>query len=314
MLFQQIDHNKRMTWVVVVLILLLVLGAAWWLAYWFDSTTPALWFGGLGLIYLVWNYFYATTYLMSELKAKQLTPETEPKIMEIVSELCIAAGIPEPKVYIVPDPEPNAFAMGRDPKHARLALTQGLVELLDENELRGVIGHELAHIQNYDVRLTTLASGCVTVIVGTGVALLVVAYGLLKTGSGLIGFILTLFGLSLGIVGGGIWLAGMIVGKIFLLMLSRQREYLADAGSVALTREPSGLISALQKLEKIEAGTYQTDYHYANLAFAPHLSGNSWRDWLCDHPSLAKRIDRLEHAASIPDTHKFLNKDNDNHE
>ena len=304
MLYKQIEQNKRNTWIILGLYTLLILIISIFLGMLFTVYIGGLFFV-IGLIYIAHVYFDATRHLMKVTNAVEITKETEPQIYELVEELCLAGGLPVPKLYITPDQAPNAFATGRDPQHASLALTQGLLNMMNKKEVQGVIGHELSHIRNYDTRITVLASALTSLITMTGVGIVVFGWGVLTSESkGLLGLLIKFFALFLIIVGGIISIIGIPIAKLLFLLVSRQREYLADIGSVDLTREPSGLISALSKLEKLEEGESTPQIVSQDLALQ-HLYFNfpSAHDWISrlfsDHPPLDKRIERLENSNQI---------------
>ncbi|AXQ20534.1 protease [Lactobacillus johnsonii] len=304
MLYKQIEQNKRNTWIILGLYTLLILIISIFLGMLFTVYIGGLFFV-IGLIYIAHVYFDATRHLMKVTNAVEITKETEPQIYELVEELCLAGGLPVPKLYITPDQAPNAFATGRDPQHASLALTQGLLNMMNKKEVQGVIGHELSHIRNYDTRITVLASALTSLITITGVGIVVFGWGVLTSeNKGLLGLLIKFFALFLIIVGGIISIIGIPIAKLLFLLVSRQREYLADIGSVDLTREPSGLISALSKLEKLEEGESTPQIVSQDLALQ-HLYFNfpSAHDWISrlfsDHPPLDKRIERLENSNQI---------------
>lgn len=304
MLYKQIEQNKRNTWIILGLYTLLILIISIFLGMLFTVYIGGAFFI-IGLIYIAHVYFDATRHLMKVTNAVEITKETEPQIYELVEELCLAGGLPVPKLYITPDQAPNAFATGRDPQHASLALTQGLLNMMNKKEVQGVIGHELSHIRNYDTRITVLASALTSLITMTGIGIVVFGWGVLTSESkGLLGLLIKFFALFLIIVGGIISIIGIPIAKLLFLLVSRQREYLADIGSVDLTREPSGLISALSKLEKLEEGKSTPQIVSQDLALQ-HLYFNfpSAHNWISrlfsDHPPLDKRIERLENSNQI---------------
>lgn len=304
MLYKQIEQNKRNTWIILGLYTLLILIISIFLGMLFTVYIGGAFFV-IGLIYIAHVYFDATRHLMKVTNAVKITKETEPQIYELVEELCLAGGLPVPKLYITPDQAPNAFATGRDPQHASLALTQGLLNMMNKKEVQGVIGHELSHIRNYDTRITVLASALTSLITITGIGIVVFGWGVLTSeNKGLLGLLIKFFALFLIIVGGIISIIGISIAKLLFLLVSRQREYLADIGSVDLTREPSGLISALSKLEKLEEGESTPQIVSQDLALQ-HLYFNfpSAHDWISrlfsDHPPLDKRIERLENSNQI---------------
>lgn len=242
MLYKQIEQNKRNTWIILGLYTVLLLAISVFLGVIFTSYVGIVFFI-IGLIYIAHVYFDATQHLMKVTNAVEITKETEPVIYELVEELCLAGGLPMPKLYITPDPAPNAFATGRDPEHASLAITQGLLNIMDKKEVQGVIGHELSHIRNYDTRITVLASALTSLITMTGVGIVFFGWGVLTSETkGIFGFFLKILALIVIAVGGIISIIGIPLAKLLFLLVSRQREYLADIGSVDLTREPLSLV------------------------------------------------------------------------
>lgn len=304
MLYKQIEQNKRNTWIILGLYTALLLILSIFLGMIFTRYF-GIGFFIIGLIYIAHVYFDATQHLMKVTNAVEITKESDPEIYELVEELCLAGGLPVPKIYITPDPDPNAFATGRDPEHASLALTQGLLSMMNKKEVQGVIGHELSHIRNYDTRITVLASALTSLITITGIEIVLFGWGVLTSESkGWLGLIIKFFAMFLIIVGGIISIIGIPLAKLLFLLVSRQREYLADIGSVDLTREPSGLISALSKLEKMEESESTPEINSQDLALE-HLYFNlphpgNWIDRLfSDHPPLDKRIERLKNSDKI---------------
>ncbi|AYN48723.1 protease [Lactobacillus johnsonii] len=304
MLYKQIEQNKRNTWIILGLYIVLLLAISVFLGAIFTSYV-GIGFFIIGLIYIAHVYFDATQHLMKVTNAVEITKETEPVIYELVEELCLAGGLPMPKLYITPDPAPNAFATGRDPEHASLAITQGLLNIMDKKEVQGVIGHELSHIRNYDTRITVLASALTSLITMTGIGIVFFGWGVLTSETkGIFGFFIKILALIVIAVGGIISIIGIPLAKLLFLLVSRQREYLADIGSVDLTREPSGLISALSKLEQLEEGAATLEISSQDLTLQ-HLYFNfpNAHNWLnrlfSDHPPLDKRIERLKNSDKI---------------
>ncbi|MGH9782860.1 MAG: M48 family metallopeptidase [Terriglobia bacterium] len=233
------------------------------------------------------------------------TPHPQRKqLLQVVEELSIASGLPMPRVYVVADPDPNAFATGRDPAHASIAVTQGLLDRLSREELQAVIGHEMSHIRNFDVRLMTV----IAALVGAAVLLSDWVQRSLRGGIGVAaeaqqGFLshgwkgLTRFPLLL------LWLGtaflAPIIAQILAMAVSREREYLADAGSAELTRHPDALASALKKIAMEFAPTRVMKRGTAHLCIADPLGRKSGfregflADLLATHPPMANRISRL---------------------
>ena len=223
----------------------------------------------------------------------------------VVDEMAIAAGLPKPPVYIVPDPDPNAFATGRGPGRSSIAVTRGLLDTLDREELKGVIGHEMSHIRNLDVRLMTI----VAALVG-GVALLSdwARRGMWwgggrsrRRGDGEGG------GGIAGVVFFAVWIVAIILApvlaQLLAMMVSRQREYLADASGAELTRNPIGLAHALEKIDEAVAPTRAINRGSAHLCIADplgrslNLKEGSWADAFASHPPMAARIAALRAMA-----------------
>jgi len=244
------------------------------------------------LLYALFSYYSSSRVALSISQAREVTKAEEPDLYNSVENLCIGAGLPMPKVYVIEDASPNAFATGRDPKHASVAVTRGLLQKLDHAELQGVIGHELSHVGNYDTRLMTV------VVVLVGVAALV----------GDLAFRLTLFGAGTRpgnrdrsggsgvILIYAIALAGAILAPIaaqlIQLAISRQREYLADASGALLTRDPEALARALEKISADPVPLHEANKATAHLWIANPLREHaSFLNNLFDtHPPIGDRI------------------------
>jgi heat shock protein HtpX len=225
------------------------------------------------------------------------------RLMNVVTEMAIASGLPMPRVYLIDDPDPNAFATGRGPDHASIAVTTGLLAAMDRDELQGVIAHEMAHVRNYDIRKMTVVAALL------GAVLLLSDWGTRfrlgvptsrdsrgRSSGGASG--------PLALVLLGLWLLTILltplIGRLLATAVSRRREYLADASGAELTRNPLGLANALRKLEAAEAPTARIHRGTAHLCIADPLGRavNERDGWLADlfgtHPPIADRIARLE--------------------
>jgi heat shock protein HtpX len=247
------------------------------------------------------SYFAGDSLVLSASHAQPVTQADHPQLVNVVQELSLAANIPLPKVYLIDDTAPNAFATGRDPKHASIAVTSGLLEKLDREELQGVIGHELSHVRNFDIRFTLL----VAVLVGS-VALLADLFlrGFLRVGLGgrgrdRGGGALVLIAFVVAIV---LAILAPIFASLVQLAVSRQREYLADASSVELTRNPVGLEQALVKVatdrEVLEVANRATQHlYFVNpiKKFEARASG-----LMATHPPIVDRINRLRALRGAP--------------
>jgi heat shock protein HtpX len=298
--YEQIARNKRRTF----LILLFFVGLVMAVVVAFD-----LLFGGgievlviafvIAIVLAFVSYFNSDKIALAASHAKPADEKEYQRYHNLVEGLCIAGGLPKPRLYVVDDPAPNAFATGRNPKHAALAVTTGLLEKMNRVELEGVIAHELSHVKNYDILVTTIA------VLAVGVIGLLADIGLRfafwggfrdrrdNSGDGGVGAILAILSLAL------LVLAPMI-GYLMQLAMSRNREFLADASGVQLTRYPPGLIAALEKLRDDQAVV-----HYATKATAQmwieqplettNDNSNSRINRLFDtHPPLEERIRRLK--------------------
>jgi len=243
------------------------------------------------------------------------TPEQR-QYVNVVEEMAIAAGLPRPRIWLVPDDDPNAFATGREPASASIAVTQGLLDQLTRDELQGVVAHEMAHVQNYDTRLMTLLAGMVgaVLILSDGASRVLRGGGRIrgssrmggrggKGGAGPLGLILLV-----------VWLLTLIVApvvtRVLAMAVSRKREYLADATGAQFTRNPAALASALEKLGSASGATRAVSRGSAHLCIVdPSESRFSNRegflgDFLASHPPLGQRISRLRSMAFEPVAHE----------
>ncbi len=303
----QISTNKRESFflVLIVLWILIVLGASIGYLLTRDlvgvvgATTVALLVGGLMAL---GSYFGGDSLVLAASQARPVDDTTQPQLMDIVRELTLAAGIPMPKVYVIPDSAPNAFATGRDPKHASIAVTTGLLEKLDREELQGVIGHELSHVRNYDIRFTLL----VGVLVGS-IALLADFFLRFTFWGGMGGGRRSSSSSSSGSDSGGgiqvivffvaivLAILAPIAARLVQLAVSRQREYLADASSVDLTRNPQGLETALMKIaadpDPLEVANRATQHLYVVNPMKKLSDRGS--ALFSTHPPILDRVNRL---------------------
>jgi heat shock protein HtpX len=231
------------------------------------------------------------------------TPE-EQQLVNVVEEMAIASGLPKPRIWIVPDPDPNAFATGTDERHAHIAVTEGLLKALSRDELQGVVAHELAHVKNYDVRLMTLLAALVGVLALISDATMRFLWygggrgrgGSKKAGGGAL--VVILFAVWIVTV-----LLAPVVSRLLAMAVSRKREYLADATGAQFTRNPAGLAGALEKIEAAVAPTKSIKWGTAHLCITDPLGRriNSKQgpvaNLLATHPPMAVRIARLKQMA-----------------
>jgi heat shock protein HtpX len=249
----------------------------------------------LGLVLSLGSYFAGDKLVLATSGAKEVDESTAPQLVNVVQEMALAAGVPMPKVYIIDDTAPNAFATGRDPQHASVAITTGLLQKLDREELQGVLGHELSHVRNYDIRFTLL----VAVLVGS-IALLADFFLRFtfwgggrrssrdRDGGGALIAIVYVVAIVLAVL-------APIIARFVQLAVSRQREYLADASSVELTRNPQGLERALAKIagdkEVLEVANRATQHLYFTNPIKKFEARSS--AMFSTHPNIVDRINRL---------------------
>jgi heat shock protein HtpX len=257
---------------------------------------------GIALLLSFWAYYQGQNFVLAVSGAKPIEHKDDPELFNVVEEMAIAAGVPTPKVYVIDDPAPNAFATGRDPQHAVVAITTGLRAKLTRDELQGVIAHEMAHVRNYDIRLMLLMA----VLVGAVVMLADFLFQMLwwtsagrsssrrsdgkdDKGGGLIALVLIVAAVILAIV-------APILAQIIQMAVSRQREYLADASAVELTRNPLGLAGALRKIADDPDVLRTANRGTAHLYIANPIKKFEARasSVFASHPPIEDRIRRLE--------------------
>jgi heat shock protein HtpX len=247
-MYHQIARNKRNSIIVVVLFILVWLLAGFVIGEFGGGLNAAIFgaiaLGILGVCAALYSYYLGSATVLAASGAHEADPGQFQQLYNIVQTLAIGDGLPMPKVYVIDDPSPNAFATGRDPKHAAVTVTSGLLQMMNREELEGVLSHEMSHVKNFDVRLLLV----VTTMIGLAAILASVVWnGAFRIRSRDSRAILIV--LAIGIV---FTLIAVIVGPIMQMALSRQRESLADASGVELTRNPAGLLSALKKIAQNE--------------------------------------------------------------
>lgn len=296
MLFDQIASNKRRTWVLLVAFfaLLALIGAA--VGYlWLDSP-----FGGMAIafiiggIYAVSMIFQSTEIVMSMNGAREVSEQEAPELYHVVQDMAIVAQIPMPRVYIVEDASPNAFATGSKPENAAVAATTGLLALMNREELESVMGHEVSHIRNYDIRISTIAvalTSAVTMLSSMAGRMMWYGGGGRRrndrdndNGLGIVLMIVSLLALLL----------APLAATLVQLAISRQREYLADASSVELTRNPKGMINALLKLDNSQPMEHHVDDASAALYINDPKKKGGLQKLFYTHPPISDRIERLK--------------------
>ena len=291
MLYQQIARNKRKTVVVMAafVIILTLVGAGF--GYLFSNTPWTGIFialiGSLTYLFLVMRD--PANMVMSLNHAQEIHEQDNPQLWHIVEDMAMVGRVPMPRVFIINDPSPNAFATGRDPDHSAVAVTQGLLDMMDREELEGVLGHEISHIRNYDIRLSTIAVVLVGVISFlSGLASRFIWFGGSDDDDDNNNAFEMIFNVVAIVF---VLILGPLSASLAQMALSRNREFLADASSVELTRNPQGLISALEKIEGSQP-MKQADRSSSGMYIEnPFKHSGSLFD---THPPTAERIKRLQ--------------------
>lgn len=291
-IYSEINSNKLRSWLIIVFFIVFITT----LVYVFGKAIGAGGLGYAGIALMIsglmsfGSYYYSDKVILGMSNAKQIQKKDAPELFRIVENLCIGDGLPMPKIYIIDDSAPNAFATGRDPKHSVVCVTTGILNKLNKPELEGVIAHELSHVKNYDIRLMSI----VVVLVGL-VALLAdfftrsLWFGNRREDreSSSSSSIFLIIGLVLAII-------SPIIATLIQLAVSRKREYLADASGALLTRYPEGLASALEKInrdkEPLEAANNATAHLYIVNPFKGKDISNWFSGLFNTHPPIEERI------------------------
>jgi heat shock protein HtpX len=295
-MYSAIAANKRNS-VFIILVFIAVIGLLGWLiATWFGTSTwtltvAVLIFAGL---YAWFQYYNAGKIAVMSAGAVEIQQQDNPRLYRIVENLAITNGMPTPKVYIVEDPAPNAFASGRDPEHAVVCATTGLLEIMTDPELEGVMAHEMGHIKNYDIRVSTVIFGLVFAIgIVTDIAFRIFVYSSYNRSSNsrdnsaaAIMMFSGLFALFASII-------SFVIGPLIQAGVSRQREYLADATGAMTTRNPEGLASALHKLAEYGRPLQKQSTSMAHLWMSDPLKPGLFARLYATHPPIPDRIRRL---------------------
>ena len=283
-MYSAVRRNKVNSVLIILSFLVIVGGLGWLASVIYQSTGIVIAVMGFALVYAAIQYFAAGRQAVAMSGAVRIEPHDNPRLYRIVENLAITTGMPMPEVYIVHDPAPNAFATGRDPEHAIVAATTGLLDLMSDAELEGVMAHELGHVRNYDIRVSMVVYG-LTVAVGMIADMLMrMAFFGRSNNNG--NPIVLVFGLIAMIV-------APLVASLVQLAVSRQREYLADATGALTTRHPDALASALHKLGTYGQPLQRQNSSMAHLWIANPLKAGTMQRLFSTHPPIADRIRRL---------------------
>jgi heat shock protein HtpX len=294
-LYSLAESNVRKTWFLITFFLIFIIGLGWLFSYIWGNYIILICAAGFSIITSFISYWHSDKIVLSMTHAQPVEKKDNPELYRIVENLSITAGLPMPKIFVIPEVQPNAFATGRDEKHAAIIVTQGLLNKLERVELEGVIAHELSHIKNRDILLATV----VVVLVGL-VALLSHLFIRISfwggtnrrnsRDSGGLGIILLFVSILAAVL-------APIAAQLIKLAVSRKREFLADASGALLTRYPEGLARALEKISEDASPLKTANPSTAHLFIASPFRGREKKNWLTrmfmTHPPVEERVGAL---------------------
>jgi len=284
--------NIRKTWFLLGIFLILIIALGWFFSYYYDNYTILYLAVGLSVAQSVVSYWYSDKIVLAITRAKEISHSENTELYHLLENLTIASGLPLPKFYLLEESQPNAFATGRDPKHAAVVVTRGLLEKLDKQELEAVLAHELSHVGNRDSLVMTVTVVLVGIISIMANVFLRMSHfgGRSRDNDSKAGGVLALIGLIAVIL-------SPIAATLIQLSISRKREFLADASSALLTRYPEGLISALEKISRDQSPLRVAGNSTAHLYIANPFRGKQTTNWLVKlfstHPPVEERVKAL---------------------
>ena len=288
-MYNAIAANKRNTVIIMTVFVGIIGGIGYLLSSIYGNLSITPWIVGGALFYALIQYFLASKLAVMSTGAQEIEKSDNPRMYRIVENLAITEGLPMPKVYIIDDPAPNAFATGRDPQHALVAATTGLLDIMNDQELEGVLAHEMAHIKNYDIRVSMIAFGLVSAIGAlSDLALRMMFFSNDRDRN--VHPVVLIIGIVLVIL-------APFAAFLVQMAVSRQREYLADATGAMTTRHPEGLASALEKLRDHTQPMRNQNTATAHLFFNNPLKSGFLSNMFSTHPPLEDRIARLRKNA-----------------
>jgi heat shock protein HtpX len=290
-MYSDIAQNKRKTIIVMVVFIAFVALLVWIFDVVYGGKSTGVFYGGLigASIYAFISYYSGSRLALAVNGSKEIQKKDNPRLWRVVENLAITDGLPMPKVYIMDDPAPNAFATGRDPKHASVSVTTGLLQIMNDTELEGVIAHELGHVKNYDIRVSMVAFALTAVISLIADIMLRMSWFSNDDHEN------NQFTFVIGIIAA---ILAPLVATLIQLAISRQREYLADATGALTTRYPEGLASALEKISQTGSTLRRQNSATAHLFFANPLKSSSLASLFSTHPPIEDRIARLRSMGS----------------
>ena len=293
-LYSQAESNIRKTWLFIIFFLVFIIALGWLFSYLLENSLILIVAVIFSMVTSFLSYWHSDKIVLQITRARPIRKQDNPELYRLVENLCITAGLPLPKICILPESQPNAFATGRDEKHAVIAFTQGLLEKLERTELEGVVAHELSHIKNRDILLGTV----IVILVGI-VALLsnfflrITFYGGLNRRDSKQGY----FGLLILVLGLVAAILAPLAASLIRLSISRKREFLADASGALLTRYPEGLAQALEKISSDQTPMKVANNSTAHLFIASPFRGKQKKSWFTKifmtHPPIEERTRAL---------------------
>ncbi len=291
-MYSAIAKNKRNTLLIMAAFVGIIGAIGWAIGNTMGDISVTYGVFAVALVYALIQYFAAGKLAVAMTGAREIQKSDNPRLYRIVENLAISTGMPTPKVYIIDDPAPNAFATGRDPRHAIVGATSGLLEIMNDRELTAVMAHEMGHVQNYDIRVSTIAFGLVSAI---GLLSDIVMRMMFFSGGDRDNNNGNIVTLAIGMV---VIILAPIAAAMIQMAVSRQREYLADATGALTTRDPEGLASALGKLGEYGRPMQKQTTSAANLFMNNPLKPGFFSRLFSSHPPIEDRIARLQKSSN----------------
>ncbi len=292
-LYHLAEKNVRKTWFLITFFLVLIIGLGWLFSYILESPAILIIAVVFSILMSFTSYWYSDKIVLSMTGAKLIKKSDNPTLYRTVENLCITTGLPFPKVYIINESQPNAFATGRNAKHAVVAITRGLLDKLEKPELEGVIAHELSHIKNKDMLLQTMVVVLVGIIAMASHIFLRISFyggGRRRDSKGNAGVIILVLGIAAAVL-------SPIAANLIKLAVSRKREFLADASGALMTRYPEGLARALEKIASDPSPMKKANNATAHLYIANPFRGKQAKSWFTKlystHPPVEERVKAL---------------------
>jgi len=292
-IYAQADSNVRKTWLLMAGFFVFIVLLGWIFSYLLDSSAILYFAVFLSVAMSFGSYWYSDKIVLSMYRAQPIEKKDNPELYRIVENLCITAGLPVPKIYIIPEIQPNAFATGRNARHAVVAVTQGILQRLNKTELQGVLAHEMSHIGNKDMLLATVVAILAGIIAMLANMFLRVSFwggGRRDDRDNKAGAVLMFLGIAAAIL-------APIAATLVQLAISRKREFLADADGALLTRYPEGLASALEKISSDQTPMRVTNSATCSLFIDSPYKGKQKTNWFVKlfmtHPPIKERIKAL---------------------